>query len=89
MAILTEHEMGPARSVGGPAAFLAEAGARGAIDQALSAARAHGAEARLGVAAGDPARARCRGGSRGRAGVGARADPDPESTPLGSVRRPP
>ena len=70
----------------GPAEFLAEAGARGVINQALSAARARGAEARIEhgpaamrlalVAAEEAAAVMV---------LGTRAEPGPESTPLGAV----
>ena len=83
LAIHVETRSGPSR---GPAEFLAEAAARGLINQALSAARAHGAEARLEH--GPPAMRLALVAAEEAAAVlvlGARAEPDPDSTPLGSV----
>lgn len=86
LALLAVHVATHSGRSRGPADFLAEAGARGVINQALSAARAHGAEARLEhgppamrlalVAAEEAAAALV---------LGARGESDPESTPLGSV----
>ena len=70
----------------GPAELLAEAGARGVINQALSVARAHGAEARLEQGA--PAMRLALVAAEEAAAVlvlGACAEPDPDSTLLGSV----
>ena len=70
----------------GPAEFLAEAGARGVINEALSAARAHGAQARFEH--GPPAMRLALVAAEEAAAVmvlGARAEAGPDSTPLGSV----
>ncbi len=86
LRLLAVHvETRPHRSRG-PAEFLAEAGARGVINQALSAARAHGAQARLEHS--PPAMRLALVAAEEAAVVlvlGARAEPDPDSTPLGSV----
>ena len=86
LALLAVHVATHSAQSRGPAEFLAEAGARGLINQALSAARAHGAEARLEH--GPPAMRLALVAAEEAAAVlvlGARGESDLESTPLGSV----
>ena len=83
LRLLAVHVAGRPR---GPAEFLAEAGARGVINQALSAARARGGQARFEH--GPPAMRLALVAAEEAAAVmvlGARAEAGPESTPIGSV----